>query len=122
MKKLQNDFTTPEQSKLLLEIGVPANSANCYYRNFANSRVRLIPNIRETDDKFCIDTNLLIPCWSVCRLMEIIDICDSLNLEEEYPTTKMVADKCKMEYVEYLVETIKRMKDFGELDFSKLEE
>ena len=30
MKKLQNNFTTPEQSKRLLELGVPADSADCY--------------------------------------------------------------------------------------------
>lgn len=28
MKQLQNDFTTPEQSKRLLELGVPRWSAN----------------------------------------------------------------------------------------------
>lgn len=28
MKKLHNDFTTPEQSKRLLELGVPADSAD----------------------------------------------------------------------------------------------
>lgn len=75
MKTLQSNYTTPEQSKRLLELGLPADSADCYYRDFASSRVRLIPNIRETDDKFGIDTNFLIPCWSVGRLMEIHDIC-----------------------------------------------
>jgi hypothetical protein len=30
MKKLQNNFTTPEQSKRLLELGVPADSADLY--------------------------------------------------------------------------------------------
>ena len=30
IKKLQNNFTTPEQSKRLLELGVPADSADCY--------------------------------------------------------------------------------------------
>lgn len=29
MSKLQNNFTTPEQSKRLLELGVPADSADC---------------------------------------------------------------------------------------------
>ena len=29
MVKLQNNFTTPEQSKRLLELGVPADSADC---------------------------------------------------------------------------------------------
>ena len=30
MKKLQSNFTTSEQSKRLLELGVPADSADCY--------------------------------------------------------------------------------------------
>ena len=31
MKKLQCNFTTPEQSKRLLELGVPADSADCFH-------------------------------------------------------------------------------------------
>ena len=31
MKQLQNNFTTPEQSKRLLELDVPADSADCYW-------------------------------------------------------------------------------------------
>ena len=31
MKNLQNNFTTPEQSKRLLELCVPADSADMYY-------------------------------------------------------------------------------------------
>ncbi len=30
MKKLQSNFTTPEQSKRLLEMGVPTDSADFY--------------------------------------------------------------------------------------------
>ncbi len=29
MKQLQNNFTSPEQSKRLLELGLPADSADC---------------------------------------------------------------------------------------------
>ena len=31
MKNLQNNFTIPAQSKRLLELGVPADSADYYY-------------------------------------------------------------------------------------------
>lgn len=31
MKTLQNDFTTTEQSRKLLELGTPADSANMHY-------------------------------------------------------------------------------------------
>ena len=33
IKKLQNNFTTPEQSKRLLKLGVPADSADCVLEN-----------------------------------------------------------------------------------------
>ena len=33
MKTLQNNFTTPEQSKKLLELGVPIDSADMFYNN-----------------------------------------------------------------------------------------
>lgn len=34
MKTLENNFTTPEQSKRLLELGVPADSADMYYKQY----------------------------------------------------------------------------------------
>ena len=43
IKKLQNGFTTPEQSKRLLELGVPVDSADCYYlRDDSKKRIYLL--------------------------------------------------------------------------------
>lgn len=39
MVKLQNNFTTPEQSKRLLELGVPADSADMYYKQYSEAVV-----------------------------------------------------------------------------------
>ena len=40
MKTLQNNFTTPEQSKRMLELGVPADSADMVYMTInSNSKV-----------------------------------------------------------------------------------
>lgn len=39
MKTLQNNFTTPEQSKKLLELGVPADSADMCYEQCCESVV-----------------------------------------------------------------------------------
>ena len=39
MKELQNNFTTPEQSKKLLELGVPADSSDMYYEQYSESVV-----------------------------------------------------------------------------------
>lgn len=71
MKQLQRNFTTPEQSKRLLELGLPADSADCYYDQYQ------ILNFRtELDygyDFFELNFRF-IPCWSVGRLIEILEI------------------------------------------------
>lgn len=117
MKKLQNNFTTPEQSKLLLELRVPADSADCYHNSNCNNRAFQLDNIFSQCEWI---TDKPTPCWSVGRLMEIIDICETNPRDEEYPTTKMVKDETKMDYIDYLVGTVKMM--LPRLDFSKLEE
>lgn len=82
MKKLQNNFTTQEQSKRLLELGLPADSADCIIKNNKHvykynfdmepTMTQLIERLN-TDD--CI--NVYNPCWSVGRLIEIYHICVS---------------------------------------------
>lgn len=75
MKILQNHFTTPKQSKRLLALGVPANSADMYY-HLANHQyyVRDEFSIKQ-HDFFEFYKNIFYPCWSVGRLIEIMQIC-----------------------------------------------
>lgn len=73
MKTLQNDFTTPEQSKRLLELGVPADSANCYYDGRKILRARSEAWMLEPN--FFKEYSYFTPCWSVGRLIEIFEIC-----------------------------------------------
>ena len=121
MKKLQNNFTTPEQSKQLFELGVPKDSADCYT---AKNGVGIctIGVLQEKYTSFARRTILygVRPCWSVGRLMEIIDMCEIDPKDEEYPTTRMIKDKTKMNYIDYLVGTVRMM--LPRLDFSKLED
>ena len=79
MKNLQNNFTTPEQSKRLLELGIPADSADCYLLRTHTKGDTFIVEVLHDElyskkDKF---TNLLeyMPCWSVGRLIEIYLTC-----------------------------------------------
>lgn len=81
MKALQNNFTTPEQSKRLLELGVPADSADCVITIITECiyAVNIIPNHRVFSD---IKEELqlkrgkeIIPCFSVGRLIEIFTTC-----------------------------------------------
>ena len=94
MKTLQNNFTTPEQSKRLLELGVPADSADCFYshyiKTYAHSEhVEIIwfrPRFITDDNKPDWSARLIdgmqtyIPCWTVGRLIEIRDICTKYRI------------------------------------------
>ena len=79
MKKLQNNFTTPEQSKRLLELGVPADSADCYLLRTHTKGDTFIVEVLydELYSQTCKFTNMLeyLPCWSVGRLIEIFTTC-----------------------------------------------
>ena len=83
MKQLQNNFTTPEQSKWLLELGVPADSADCYFFIDGNKYdgvprpFFLFPKTYEyIQDINSSYGDKILPCWSVGRLIEIYHICD----------------------------------------------
>lgn len=131
MKKLQNNFTTPEQSKRLLELGVPADSADCIAHIVDNSidlhedfflkgdaRISVI-NQRHTytkvttleDNEVWLDEPY--PCWSVGRLIEIYEIVGE-NAGQCVSTTKSTSR------IESLVQLYEENATL--LDFSKLEE
>ena len=113
MKKLQNDYTTPEQSKRLLELGVPANSANNYYGK--NGKIRYIDGSIPCSLLWAVG---LVPCWSVGRLIEIIRECST-----DYDTCKILVETLVIpttDNVDALVELICFAK--CDLDFSKLED
>ena len=117
MKQLQNNFTTPEQSKRLLELGVPADSADCYLLRTHTKGDTFIVEVLHDElyskkDKF---TNMLeyLPCWSVGRLIELIRFCtegiDIYLYDSERPNMVMCLVKC--------IE-----KNISKFDFSKLED
>lgn len=80
MSKLQNNYTTVEQSKRLLELGVPEWTADCYN---TNKHIGKIPEGATYKDVWQMsiwrDKNgnhiEMYPCWSVGRLIEIYHIC-----------------------------------------------
>lgn len=108
MKKLQRNFTTPEQSKRLLEFGVPEWTADCYFRLDLYSY--------KTEMCFTKEDSLLhhyTPCWSVGRLIEIYEIVGE-NAGQCVSTTKSTSR------TESLVQLYEENATL--LDFSKLEE
>ena len=146
MKNLQNNFTTPEQSKRLLEFGVPADSADLqipyieYYDLSPSDNEKIIQCYeylapifwdetehglllkdkvvweREFDgEKYDGHTTEYIPCWSVCRLMEICKICEpKKDYEQLFEELKYSKNYC--------VVTISHIiANLPIIDFSKLE-
>jgi hypothetical protein len=116
MKTLQNNFTTPEQSKKLLEMGIPADSADYFYTPmheiFHDSNR---PHVRtrgyEVASSFFGVRHDYIPCWSVGRLIEIALIC---SVYEVCPI-EFWRNDTPMDDIMYEIE-------YEKMDFSKLEE
>lgn len=140
---MQPNFTTMEQSALLVSLGLPKDSADSIgfvsdtpIHNMAGNVVsniriqQLLEGDTYTDVENPKDGGRWVdkpfPAWSVVRLMEIIDICDkedsSGDTGEEYPSTTKVRKKLNMTYVEYLVRSIERAIQHGTIDLSKLQE
>ena len=118
MSKQQNDFTTREQSKRLLELGVPADSANLFYSKFECETFENRPTLcygRKYSDivPSGYEKNYL-PCWSVGRLMEIFAIC----FDPDFIHFDTYADG-----INFLQQMMDKFETYAEnMDFSKLEE
>lgn len=108
IKKLQNNFTTPEQSKRLLELGVPEDSADCHYTALQSMVWVHIDNDPDFTNK------LITPCWSVGRLIEIYATCKN---NFDFGLFRFGKGINSMDYMLTLFEEC-----ILDLDFSKLEE
>lgn len=119
MKKLQNNFTTLEQSKRLLEVGIPADSADCYISNkkiFVLHNCTFQENFNEDLDlarHHLIDIPHYIPCWSVGRLIELLCINDIFF---DYGGCSYRRGYNIINYI------ISQLESEDDLDFSELEE
>ena len=84
MKQLQNNFTTPRQSKRLMELGVPADSADCYYTD-RRMTIWHRSEFDKVDWSAKVGDDLFyLPCWSVGRLMEILSECYMTDMQFRY--------------------------------------
>lgn len=124
MKTLQKDLTTPEQSKRLLELGVPKVTANYYYdsRDFKPQAHEVRGHWNEEEDYAARRGYKITPLWSTGRLMEIFDMC-CINKQSSNvgwcSYRKLYKNQTYIDYILYVF-TINKMQDF--MDFSKLEE
>lgn len=123
MKTLQQNFTTQTQSKRLLELGVPANSADLYSSlGFENLIwVRNTKNELSEDffDALINGKSANIPIWSTGRLAEIYKI-----ISMDYIVDELLLNWSPFEYsyIEYIIDKLIENTNRGLVDFSKLEE
>lgn len=115
--KLQDNFTTPEQSKRLLELELPADSADMYYCKMHTETLWSINVIGSGATYTSISTPpydfMFVPCWSVGRLIEIYVIARGVD-------TSYLPIERGEDMVKYLIRLYEeKVKD---LEFSKLEE
>ena len=113
MKTLQSNFTTPEQSKRLLELGVPAWTADCYYYDMFDKHIKVSYIDADRNYKWDLENEYAPkPCWSVGRLIELY--VKAKGLDFMYFRIMSDAD---------MIDSIVRMfvENQNEMDFSKLE-
>lgn len=112
MKKLQKNFTSPEQSSRLLAMGVPADSAN-FKHDISEIECGNYDIPTFIYGKFSrYPEGCFLPCWSIFRLMEIYDLCN-----EDVETQHGWAAIGDFDYMEYV---ISRIED-GVLNFHNLD-
>jgi hypothetical protein len=105
MKRLQHNYTTQEQSKRLLELGVPAWTADCYYTEFGKIEIK----------NTALDT-LYPSCWSVGRLIEVMKICAKPK-EQAIMSEELLYCRDLVGMLVFILEGNRSV-----MDFSKLEE
>ena len=116
---MQLGYTTIKESKYLLDFGISGDTADmCYTINNETKRYNTLPTCIPYSQFTAKD--YYIPCWSALRLMEMMDSSDDEYLDEEWPTTIQVKNKLKMDYVWFLIVTIKKNIDDNKIELSKL--
>lgn len=101
----QFDCTTKEQSKRLLELGLPADSADMYYQNGLET-----PHVIPVDRQYSEYTNdikqdwfwVFVPCWSVGRLLKLLLDYSTAG----YCEITLVKGKYSTEYVLKILESM----------------
>lgn len=117
METYKRLYTSVEESKELLAIGVPEDSSDCFYslwRGDVCADEPLGPFIRGTVS--VIDYQNDIPCWSAGRLLEIIQTCycDTATM-----SCDLTRDD-KENFLKYLIALLRCNVNLKHIDFNKL--
>ena len=118
MEKLKNNFTTQEQSLIMLDLGAPVKSADCYYM-IINGKIDNQLEVIHDLDAF-LDSNEYLkdyfPCWSVGRLMEICKICEPKKDYEQLCEELQYSQNYCVVIISHIIANLPI------IDFSKLED
>lgn len=116
MIQFQRTFTNAEQSKRLLELGVPADSADLGgIEDIMHGGVEILT---VPYSQWCKGyENISTPIWSIGRLMEIYDTCDAEYMHKGWDTYFDLT----IDYVEFVVRMLEFDIPRGKIDLSRLE-
>ena len=115
--KLQHNYTTVEQSKRLIDAGLPAETADCCLERVEGTESDRMVTVTEWEENYDFyKEEDLFPCWSLGRLIELCTY-----LLEKIPSNPLFL---KLEYTRNMVEDIvkwfERHKDFGGMNYKLL--
>lgn len=121
LNRLNLDYTTPEQSKRLVELGIPIKSANIVYYHTPDSWYDPYL-ITENGHIENLKLEKGLPCWSAGRLIEIhLKCCTTLNQNDIY----VVISRFGIEtggLLQNMYDIMCECALLGKYDFSKLKE
>lgn len=112
MEKLKNNFTTTEQSKRLIELGVKDWTADCVTSRYGGDT--FFEQDRHVFRK-CIDSNNYVPCLSVGRLMEICKICEQKKEYEQLCEELQYSKNYCVVIISHIIANL-QVFDFSKLD------
>lgn len=131
MTHFQFTFTTPELSRRLLKLGLPADSADGITINAPDGLSDVNVLLLHSDETYtqritsiCGDYTVIkekdyLPCWSVGRLMEIFVICSKGLSELNGLIINKESFKPKS-FVENIVARIENLVEIRDMNFSRL--
>ena len=96
---------------MLLELGVPTDSADCYYSQTCRTIVIVDEQINKKEFYKAI-----LPIWSVGRMMEICKICEPKKYYEELCEELQYSQNYCVVIISHIIANLQI------IDFSKLEE
>ena len=112
--KLQHNYTTVEQSKRLIEAGLPAETADCCLERVEGTKDDRMVTVTEWEENYDFyQEEDMFPCWSYGRLIELM---------EAYSADDIAKPQFFIGYNDHMVEDIvdwfERVNERQDCDFS----